>query len=136
MTALEQELDRAAPGWRTVVHSPQWVDWLTRIGPKMYGSTYRPRREVFHDAARSGDVATVIQLLRDFEAYRSGAPSRTPIATYTREQIAENYRQHRRGAWNGREAEWQRLERSMIAAARDGRVPNGQPLTKNWQDGR
>jgi hypothetical protein len=135
MNTLERQLDQTAPGWRTTVNDPQFQDWATRIGPRMFGPTYRPRQEVLDDAARSGDVATVIQLLRDFEEYRSRSPTRTPIATFTREQIAENYRQHRRGAWNGREDEWARLERSMIAAARDGRVPNGQPLAKNWQDG-
>lgn len=47
-------------------------------------------------------------------------PPEKPI--YTRAQIRDNYSSHRRGQWAGRETEWDRLERDMIAAAREGRV--------------
>jgi hypothetical protein len=129
MSALEQRLDQAVPGWQAIVVSPQFLDWATRIGPRMYGSTWRPRQQVLDDAVRAGDVATVIQLLREFEAYRSGAPSRSRIPTYTREQV-------RRGEFAGREMEWARLEADFIRAAREGRIPNGVPLAKNFGDGR
>ena len=54
-------------------------------------------------------------------------PSGKP--TYTREQIKQLYEQHRRGAYAGREAEWNRLEADIIAAIREGRV-QGTYLTK------
>jgi len=41
---------------------------------------------------------------------------------YTRPQIAELYKQHRNGAYAGREADWNRLENDIIAAGREGRV--------------
>jgi hypothetical protein len=62
-------------------------------------------------------------------------PLRQSAPTYTRAQIAEFYRMHQRGAFKGREADWDRLERSVIEAAANGRVPDAQPITKNWQDG-
>jgi hypothetical protein len=41
---------------------------------------------------------------------------------YTRADIKRNYELHRRQAFVGREAEWNRLEHDMIAAGREGRV--------------
>jgi exonuclease VII large subunit len=47
---------------------------------------------------------------------------------YSRADIAKLYRQHAQGAYNGREAEWQRLESDIIAAGRDGRVQDTLPI--------
>jgi hypothetical protein len=47
-------------------------------------------------------------------------PPEKPI--YTRAQIAQLYRQHQKGAFVGREAEWNRLELDFIAAANEGRI--------------
>jgi len=47
-------------------------------------------------------------------------PSEKPF--YTRASIKQNYRDHQQGRWVGREAEWNRLERDMIAAPLEGRV--------------
>jgi hypothetical protein len=41
---------------------------------------------------------------------------------YTRAQIAQLYRQHQKGAYVGREAEWQRQDADIIAAGREGRI--------------
>jgi hypothetical protein len=41
---------------------------------------------------------------------------------YTRAQIAQLYTAHRKGAYVGREAEWNRQEADIIAAGREGRV--------------
>ncbi len=41
---------------------------------------------------------------------------------YTRANISANYASHRRGQWAGRDADWNRLEADMIAAAGEGRV--------------
>jgi hypothetical protein len=46
---------------------------------------------------------------------------------YSREEIRELYRQHRLGAYRGREIEWMRLENELIRAGREGRVLN--PIT-------
>jgi len=47
-------------------------------------------------------------------------PTEKPF--YTRAQIKQNYRDHQQGRWIGREADWDRLERDMIAAPLEGRV--------------
>ena len=47
-------------------------------------------------------------------------PPDKPI--YTRAQIAQLYRQHQKGAYVGREAEWQRQDADIIAASREGRI--------------
>lgn len=54
----------------------------------------------------------------------SGGESSVPVEKplYTRAQIAQLYRQHQRGAYVGREAEWTRQEADMIAAGREGRI--------------
>lgn len=47
-------------------------------------------------------------------------PPDKPI--YTRAQIANLYRMHQKGAYVGREAEWQRQDADIIAAGREGRI--------------
>jgi hypothetical protein len=47
-------------------------------------------------------------------------PSDKP--TYTRAQVAQLYRMHQKGAYTGREAEWQRQDADIIAAGREGRI--------------
>jgi hypothetical protein len=47
-------------------------------------------------------------------------PPDRPI--YTRAQIAQLYSAHRKGAYVGREAEWQRQDADIIAAGREGRI--------------
>lgn len=54
----------------------------------------------------------------------SGGESSMPLdkPQYTRAQIAQLYRQHQKGAYVGREAEWNRLDADIIAAGREGRI--------------
>jgi hypothetical protein len=47
-------------------------------------------------------------------------PPDKPI--YSRAQIANLYRMHQKGAYVGREAEWQRQDADIIAAGREGRI--------------
>jgi len=47
-------------------------------------------------------------------------PPDKPI--YTRAQIAQLYRLHQKGAYVGREAEWNRQDADIIAAGREGRI--------------
>jgi hypothetical protein len=47
-------------------------------------------------------------------------PSDKP--TYTRAQVAQLYRMHQKGAYVGREAEWNRQDADIIAAGREGRI--------------
>ena len=50
----------------------------------------------------------------------SSVPAEKPL--YTHAQISRNYESRRRGAYAGRDAEWNALEADMIAAGREGRV--------------
>jgi len=50
----------------------------------------------------------------------TSVPPDKPI--YTRAQIAQLYRMHQKGAYVGREAEWQRQDLDIIAAGREGRI--------------
>jgi hypothetical protein len=139
---MERELDEAiGSSWRSMIDSPQFKDWATRIGPRLFGSTFRPRQQVLDDAVRAGDSATIIQLVRDFGEYCNRGQSlmgrgRAVWPAYTREQVRQNYERHRRGEFAGREADWARLEKDMVRAARDGQIPNSVPLAKNFGDGR
>jgi hypothetical protein len=51
------------------------------------------------------------------------------LPTFSRAQIARNYERRRRGQIS--DADWAQLEPAMIAAGREGRVANPQPITKN-----
>jgi hypothetical protein len=46
------------------------------------------------------------------------------VPIYSRDDIKQLYESHRKGEWNGREAEWQRLEYELIAAGREGGIQN------------
>ena len=59
---------------------------------------------------------------------RARLSSNGPI--YTRSQIAQIYAAHRRGAYAGREAEYNRLDADIIRAATEGRVLNPDNITK------
>jgi hypothetical protein len=41
---------------------------------------------------------------------------------YTRDEVKQIYDAHRRGRYQGREAEWARQDADLIAAAREGRI--------------
>jgi hypothetical protein len=47
--------------------------------------------------------------------------------TYTRDEIKQLYEAHRKGAYQGREAEWARQDADIIAASREGRI-----LAPDW----
>ena len=66
---------------------------------------------------------------RDRSPQRSRNTAAPSKRTYTRAQIQQLYEQHRKGAYAGREAEWNRIENDIFAAQREGRV-QGVYLTK------
>jgi hypothetical protein len=98
----------------------------------------RVRQQLLNEAINAGNATQVKSI---FDGYRrsgsssqsagSGSSSRSAGRTrstagpiYSRDQIARLYEQHRKGAYAGREQEWQRLEHDIIAAGREGRVIN------------
>lgn len=139
----ESQLDAAVPQWRQVVHDPAFSAWLTLEDRR----TGHRRRQLFDHAQATGDTAGVVELLKhyiwrqkmnaiDWANMRGMSPPPSPRSTYSRADIRQNYAAHRRGEFAGREDAWDQLERDMIAASREGRVLDPQPITKNWQDGK
>jgi hypothetical protein len=125
---LDQEVAAAVPNYREVDRDPAWHRWL--LGVDLMSG--RIRQALLNEAINSGDARRVELFFRQFQQQEGGspqaqtAPGRRPRSSnkpiYTRQQISKLYDQHRRGAYNGREAEWQRQEADIIAAGREGRV--------------
>jgi hypothetical protein len=120
--------DRSRSALACVVAHTGSVEWAT--SPTAAGGRDRPLRPC------SGRV-----IFRGWQQEASGADTgdaaqprqqrsqRMPMwasdrRIYSRTEVARLYRQHAMGAYNGREAEWQRQEADIIAAGREGRIQN------------
>jgi hypothetical protein len=133
---LDQQLEREIPNYQEIDRDSRWRQWLSEVDP-LSGII---RQKLLNEAVASGAANRVITFFRGFQQSigssqapssssrhtRSAPPERR---TYTRDEIAKLYGQHRRGAYTGREAEWARQEADIIAAGREGRV-KGIYLTK------
>jgi hypothetical protein len=132
---LDAQVAAAVPNFREIDQNPYWHRYLLEFDP-LSGVV---RQKLLNDAVASGDANRVIAFFRGFQqeagqtasspSHRSrntAAPSK-PI--YTRDQIGRLYEAHRKGAYAGREAEWNRIENDIFAAQREGRV-QGIFLTK------
>jgi hypothetical protein len=97
----------------------------------------RQRQVLLNDAIAQGNAARVIGFFRGWQQQAgadTGQASQPPSRRmpmwgpdrriYSRAEIAKLYRQHAQGAYNGREADWQRQEADIIAAGREGRIQN------------
>ena len=123
---LYAALDRESPGWREVDSDPSWVGWLHGL----HALSGLPRQRHLDNAVMRGDAHRVVALFRDFLATRGQRapqprqerPTMASGAIYTRPQIAALYAAHRKGAYAGREAEWNALEADFVRAAREGRI--------------
>jgi hypothetical protein len=133
---LDAQVAAAIPNFREIDRDPRWHQWLMTLDPL----TGQIRQQLLNDAIASGSVARVSAFFRGFQqeagqAADSPAPQRarntaSSKPTYTRDQIAQLYAAHRKGAYADREAEWARQEEDIIAAGREGRVSGGPYLTK------
>jgi hypothetical protein len=131
---LDQQVAAAVPNYREIDRDPRWHDWLLGID----ALSGRQRQILLNDAIAQGNAARVVGFFRGFlqqagtDSGQTAQPrsQRVPTwgpdrPTYTRAQIQRLYEQHRRGAYNGREAEWQRLEADIIRASGEGRIQGG-----------
>jgi len=127
---LDQQVEAAIPNFREIDADPRWHQWL--LGHDAING--QVRQTLLNAAIRDGSLHRVVAIFRAFMAQYlvGGAPraARVPAQssydqrTYTRAEIARLYSQHHKGAFKGREAEWQALERDIIAAGREGRILN------------
>jgi hypothetical protein len=124
---LDAQLERAVPNFREIDRDPAWHRYLLGID----ALSGRVRQTLLNEAIASGSADRVAAFFRGFQ--QAAGSTQAPTAAraqmpsgqiYTRAQIAKLYRQHQQGAYNGREAEWQRLEADIIAAGREGRIRN------------
>jgi hypothetical protein len=130
---LDAQVAAAIPNYREIDRDPRWHQWLMTLDPL----TGQIRQQLLNDAIASGSVARVSAFFRGFQqdAANSPAPHSRRTATtsqkptYTRDQIAQLYAAHRKGAYAGREAEWNQIENDIFSAQSEGRV-QGVYLTK------
>jgi hypothetical protein len=131
--ALDQAVAMAVPNFREIDRDPRWHEWLRGT----HDLSGRSRQQWLNDAVNHGDAARVIQFFRGFlqqagaagphqyqqqqsyPAYRATAGGR-PV--YSRADIEKAHRDYMRGAYRGREFEYQKLSNEFIRAAREGRI--------------
>jgi hypothetical protein len=138
-TAIDHALDTAVPNWREVNQNSRWFQWLNFPEP-LSGCR---RQELLNDAVAQGDADRVIRIFRGFMAEAGGqpAPSSQPASvlpakyppaqssgrrTYSRAEILQMAARKRRGEFT--DQQWLEWERELIAAGREGRILNAEPL--------
>jgi hypothetical protein len=129
---LDQQVEQAIPNYRDFDHDPRWHQWLKGVD-LMSG---RVRQQLLNEAIQHGNVSRVLSFFNGFQQEAGGSPQAQTVSgrrarsssnkpIYTRAQVAQLYSQHRRGAYAGREAEWQRQEADIIRAGAEGRIVGG-----------
>jgi hypothetical protein len=135
--ALDERVAALVPNYREVDRDPAWHQWLMGVD-LMSG---RIRQALLNEAIANGDARRVELFFRQFQQQQgqssssssTRAPGRRSAMSkpfYTHAQIKQLYEQHRKGAYAGREAEWDRIEADIFAAQREGRVEYVPFLTK------
>jgi hypothetical protein len=138
---LDAAVERAVPNFREIDQNENWHAFLRGIDPL----SGQMRQVLLNQAIDAGDTNRVVGFFRTFQnqegqtsgtstrattlgapLYRRSSSSRQPI--YTRAQIKDLYDQHRRGRYQGREAEWARLENEIIRASAEGRIAGGMDI--------
>jgi hypothetical protein len=102
-----------------------------------------PRQRLLNDAIASGSAERCAAFFQSFMREQGGsrsapAHSRPRPAqgssndkpVYTPQQIKQNYEMKRKGAWNGKEAEFARLEQDIFKAQKEKRILAPIYLTK------
>jgi hypothetical protein len=132
--ALALALDREMPGWRTVSADPRWIVWLHGLD----ALTGLPKQRLIDDAAARKDVGGVVALFRDFTSQYGRAivheqvQSRTTTTRgkpiYSRADILHAHQAYMKGAYRGREAEYEALQAEFQRASAEGRIVGALPL--------
>jgi hypothetical protein len=131
---LDQQVAAAVPDYREIDRDPAWHRWL--LGTDLMSG--RLRQQLLNEGIASGNAGQVKAVFDGFrrqggQSASASAPPRRGASDkpfYTHQRIKELYEQHRKGAYTGREAEWNRIEHDIFAAQREGRVEFVPYLTK------
>jgi hypothetical protein len=133
---LDEQVEAAIPDFREFDRDPRWHKWLLGID-LMSG---RVRQQLLNEAIDSSDATRVRKFFDDFrrqagQSTSTSAPGHTRSASsgknfYSRDDITRLYEMHRKGAFTGREAEWNRIEQDIFAAQREGRIEQRAYMTK------
>jgi hypothetical protein len=124
---LDEKISSLVPDFREIDRDPAWHQWL--LGTDLLSG--RMRQQLLNEAIAAGNARQVKAVFDGFRNQgQSAAGVRAPRGRssmsgkpfYTRDQITRLYDQHRRGAYAGREAEWNRIEADLFAAQREGRI--------------
>ena len=129
---FEAALDSAVPNWREVLTTPGWHGWM--VGNHLYSEFSRQHH--FDAAVASGNVYRAAQFFKDFIAQRNAtqprpappppqwgsraSPRDKPV--YSRADITAAHRAYMKGAYRGREAEYEALQADIVRAGREGRI--------------
>jgi hypothetical protein len=132
--ALDQVLDREVPGWRAINASEEFHRWL--LLPEPYSGVIRDR--LLKDAAAAGDAQRLVKFFQGFLREQGGAgqpaaaaggqsrPRRSGPRIYTRAEIERLSREYRSGRIP--EEQYLRISADIVAAGREGRILNPEPL--------
>jgi hypothetical protein len=133
---LDAQVSELVPDWRSIDKNPDWHRWLCGVD-QLSG---RVRQVLMNEAIDNSNARQVAEIFRQYTA-QAGQPalgqplvrtghSRQRGPVYTRKMIKDLYEAHRRGAYQGRDADWMRQEADIILAAREGRVADPDFITK------
>jgi hypothetical protein len=132
--ALAPALDREVAGWKEINRDSRWVAWLHSLD----SPTRLPRQRLLDDAVARKDVGGVVALFRGF-AFQYGratvhkqVQSRTTTTRgkpiYSRADILHAHQAYMKGAYRGREAEYEALQAEFQRASAEGRIVGALPL--------
>lgn len=146
--ATEQQfwsgLTSLVPQWEQINGDAGFQSWLLDIDPL----TGVSRQTYLEDAQRSLDAGRVASFFKEWEKMNGNVGAQTPVArasqlekqvapgkgrsqgaptggepkTYSTVDIEKFYAEVRKGAYKGRDAERDRIERDIFAAQREGRI--------------
>jgi len=136
--SIASALDVQMPGWKEINADPRWIGFLTGLD----GLTQLPRQRLLDDRVMRKDVEGVVELFRAFVS-QYGRPSvREPVQSqaattrgkpviYSRDDITRAHQAFMKGAYRGREAEYEALQAEFQRAGREGRIIGGIPLDRS-----
>jgi hypothetical protein len=134
-------LEKLVPNWQQTNQDPAFLSWLAEADP-----VYGVQRQVALNTARqsldANRAASVFNAFAKLTAAPAAAPTPSPMAqhqapvvsggstpptpteqpVFTEKQISAFYNDVARGRYRGREADQQRIENAINAAAREGRI--------------